>query len=49
MLEMGARFTNKLYVKVSLDPDTSDCTVVVEIINNEGVEQTITGTVTWDE
>lgn len=49
MLEMGARFTDKLYVKVSLDPDSTDCTVAVEIIDSEGVAHAITGTVTWDE
>lgn len=49
MVEMGARFAKDLYVKVSLDPDTTDCGVVVEIIDNEGVAHTITGSVTWDE
>lgn len=49
MLEVGARFTNTLYAKLSLDPDTVDATVSLEIITDEGVLWTHTGTVTWDE
>lgn len=49
MKEMGARFTDKLYIKASLDPDTGDCTVIVEIITDAGEVRTLTGTVTWDE
>lgn len=49
MLEMGARFTDRLYVKTSVDPDNGDCDVTVEFITDEGVVQTRTGTVTWDE
>lgn len=48
MLEMGARFTNDLYVKTSFDPSDGTCTVEVEIIT-EGVKHVINGTVTWDE
>ena len=48
MLEMGARFTNNLYVKLSFDPDSGDCDVVViAIFDNK--EVTLTGSVTWDE
>lgn len=49
MLEVGARFVNNLYVKTSFDPSNGDTTVEVEIITNEGVKQTITGMVVWDE
>ena len=49
MLEVGARFTNELYAKLSLDLDNGDAAVTLEIITNEGVAQTLTGTVTWDE
>ena len=49
MVEVGARFTNKLYAKLSLDPDNGDAAVTLEIITNEGVVQTITGAVVWDE
>ena len=49
MLEMGARFTNVLYIKVSFDPDNGDCGVTVETVDNDGEPITITGTVTWDE
>lgn len=48
MLEMGARFTNDLYVKLSFDPVSYDCSVaVIEVVDNE--ETTIAGTVTWDD
>ena len=49
MLEVGARFTNQLYAKLSFDPDNGDAAVTVELTTDEGVVQTITGTVTWDE
>ena len=49
MLEVGARFTNKLYAKLSFDPDNGDAAVTVELTTDEGVVQTVTGTVTWDE
>ena len=49
MLEMGARFTNRLYVKLSFDPDNGDCDVAVEYITDAGEIQTMTGEVTWDE
>ena len=49
MVEVGARFTNNLYAKLMLDPDNGDAAVELEIITNEGVKQTITGTVVWDE
>lgn len=48
MLETGARFTNDLYIKTSFDPSDGTCVVTVEIIT-EGVTQTLTGAVTWDE
>ena len=49
MLEMGARFSNDMYMKSSLDPDNGDCYVTIIMKNNEGEEQIVTGTVTWDE
>lgn len=49
MLEVGARFTNQLYAKLSFDPDNGDAAVTVELTTDEGVVQTVTGTVTWDE
>ena len=49
MLETGARFTNKLYIKTSFDPDNGDCNVAVEYITDEGVVVTMAGTVTWDD
>lgn len=35
MLEMGARFTNDLYIKVSYDPE-EDTGVITRIKNDEG-------------
>ena len=49
MLEVGARFANNLYSKLSFDPDNGDAVVTVEMISNEGEKLTITGTVVWDE
>lgn len=49
MLEMGARFTNRLHIKVSFDPDNGDCGVTCEFITNEGEVTIMTGEVTWDE
>ena len=49
MVEVGARFANNLYAKLSLDLDTSDAGVTLEIITNEGETQTITGSVVWDD
>lgn len=49
MLEVGARFANNLYAKLALDLDNGDAFVTVEIITDEGVVNTITGQVTWDE
>lgn len=49
MYEMGARFANNFYVKTSIDPDSGDCYVVVEMITDEGVVQTVSGQVIWDE
>ena len=49
MLEMGARFNNNLYVRTSFNPDNGNCSVIVEFKTDEGVVQTITGDVTWDE
>ena len=48
MLEMGARFTNDFYVKLSIDPSDGTCTVEVEQ-SIEGEKHVLTGTVTWDE
>lgn len=48
MLEMGARFTNNLYIKTSFDPDAGTCRVTVEAVNN-GEKVVMTGDVTWDE
>lgn len=49
MKEAGIRFDPKLYVAFQLDPDQGDMFVSVEIRNDDGVLQVITGTVTWDE
>lgn len=49
MVECGARFVNNFYAKLSIDLDNADATVELEIITNEGVKQTITGAVVWDE
>ena len=49
MYEMGARFANNFYVKTSIDPDGGDCYVDLEMITDEGVVQTVSGQVTWDE
>ena len=49
MVEVGARFANNLYAKLSLDLDTTDAGVMLVIITNEGELQTITGSVVWDE
>ena len=49
MVEVGARFANNLYAKLSLDPDSGAAAATVEIKTDEGVLQTITGEVVWDE
>ncbi len=48
MLEVGARFSNDLYIITSLDPSDGTCSVTVEKIT-EGVKTVTTGEVTWDE
>lgn len=48
-MEAGIRFNSRLYVKFTLDPDQGAMDVVVEIIDNDGVAQVITGSVVWDE
>lgn len=48
MLETGARFSNELYIKTSLDPSDGSCTV--ELIKiDDGVETVISGAVTWED
>ena len=49
MLEVGARFANNLYAKLSLDMDNAVGAVTLEIITDAGVVQTVTGEVVWDE
>ena len=49
MYEIGARFANNFYIKTSIDPDSGDCYVNVEMITDEGVTITVSGQVTWDE
>ena len=49
MLEVGARFANNFYSKLSIDPDNADAAVMVEIIPAEGEKVVLTGTVVWDE
>lgn len=48
MLECGARFSNDLYIKTSLNPSDDSCTVELEKIV-EGEKVITTGTVTWSE
>lgn len=47
MFEMGARFTNNLYIKLSYDPDSNDCDVAIITINDDNEEVVRTGSVTW--
>ena len=49
MVEVGARFRNNFYGKLSIDPDNGDAAVTIEMKTDEGVVQTLTGTVVWDE
>ena len=49
MVEVGARFANNLYAKLTLDPDNGDAAVEVEVITNEGVKKVLTGAVVWDD
>ena len=42
MVEVGARFANNLYSKLSLDPDNGDVYVMVEIIPDEGEKVVLT-------
>ena len=48
-MEAGIRFTNRLYVRFTLDPDQGIMDVIVEIIDDDGVAHEITGSVVWDE
>lgn len=49
MLEGGCRFADNLYINTSFDPDDGTCIVSVEFITGEGVKQTMTGAVEWDD
>ena len=49
MFIMGARFTNDFYIKTSIDPDNGNCIVEVELTDNEGNTQIVTGQVEWNE
>ena len=49
MFEMGARFTNNLYIKLSYDLDSDNCDVAIITINDDNENVVITGSVTWDE
>ena len=44
----GARFSETLYVKTEFDPETTECTVTVETVE-DGVPVVTTGAVTWDD
>lgn len=47
-MEVGARFSNEIYVKIFFDPSNGDA--VVTAILGQGEEQhVITGAVTWDD
>ena len=49
MVEVGARFANNFYSMLSIDQDSGDAYVTVEIIPDEGEKVILTGTVIWDE
>ena len=49
MYEAGVRFENGMYVAFVLDGSNGDMSVTVEIIDNEGHKQIVTGGVVWDE
>ena len=49
MFEVGARFANNFYGKLSIDPDNGDAAVMAEIIPDGGEKTVLTGTVVWDE
>lgn len=49
MYEIGTRFNKDFYIKTSIDPTSGECSVMVEVTNNEGVTEVVTGTVVWDE
>ena len=44
----GARFSETFYVKTEVDPETTECTVTVETVE-DGVPVVRTGEVTWDD
>ena len=48
MAEAGVRFSSQLYVAFQLDPESGDMFVQVEMRNNEGELQVITGSVQWE-
>ena len=44
----GARFSETLYVHTEFDPETTECTVTVETVE-DGVPVVTTGAVTWED
>ena len=48
MLEFGARFSDKFYIKVAVEEDLSESSVTVETIV-EGEPVIRTGAITWSE
>ena len=45
----GIRHNQYVYVSYDLDVESGDMYVTVEMKNNEGVLQVVTGQVQWDE
>lgn len=48
MLEFGARFSDDFYIKVAVENDLSDSSVIVEAIV-EGEPVVTTGSITWSD
>ena len=47
-IAFGTRFSETYYVHTEIDPETTECTVTVETVE-DGVPVVKTGTVTWDD
>lgn len=48
MLEVGARFSNDIYILTAFDPSDGTCSVRAELVI-EDTPVVMTGSVTWDE
>lgn len=48
MFDAGVRFNNRVHVSFQLDVDSGDMFVTLNLIDDDGTEHAVTGTVQWD-